>query len=387
VAAAGFSTFLGLYAPQPLLGQLEHVFAASKAHVALTVSAPTAAVALFALLVGVIADRTGRRRLIVGSLIVLAAVTALAATASSLGALIGWRFAEGVVIPGAYVVCLAYLSEEVSPQGLGGALGALVTGNVIGGFCGRVIAGAITEAAGWRAAFVVLGVIRLAGALVVWRVLPASRRFTPRAGRGAGGIARLRGLAAPRLLASFAVGFCTLFSLVALFTYAGFYLSAPPFRLGPGAIGALFTVYLLGIAVTPIAGRWVDVIGARRVIACAFCAGAAGAALTLVPSIITVLAGLAIAASGAFVAQVAATSYLRIAAPPPLRSLASGMYVTCYYVGGSVAGVLPGILWSRAGWAGTVAFAIAAQLTAIALSWRAWRSGAAGSQGATAGAG
>jgi predicted MFS family arabinose efflux permease len=371
VVVAGFSTFLGLYAPQPLLGHFEHVFAASKAAVALTVSAPTAAVALFAPLVGSIADRTGRRPLIVASLVALAAVTALAATAPGLEALIAWRFAEGAVIPGAYVVCLSYLTEEVSPRALGGALGAMVTGNVLGGFSGRVIAGAVTEASGWRLAFLVLGAIRLVGALVVWRVLPASRRSTPRR-RPPGGLSRLRALAAPALLASFTVGFCTLFSLVALFTYAGFYLAAPPFRLGPGAIGALFTVYLVGVVVTPIAGRWVDSIGARRVIASAFAAGAAGAALTLVPSIVAVLAGLAIAASATFVAQVAATSYLRIAAPAPLRSLASGMYVTCYYIGGSLAAVLPGVLWARAGWAGTVAFSVAAQLVAIAVSSRGW---------------
>lgn len=373
VVVAGFSTFLGLYAPQPLLGHFEQVFAASKAEVALTVSAPTAAVALFAPLVGLIADRTGRRRLIVASLVLLAAVTALAATAPGLGALIGWRFAEGAVIPGAYVVCLSYLTEEVSPRALGGALGAMVTGNVLGGFSGRVIAGAVTEASGWRSAFLVLGAIRLAGALVVWRVLPASRRFLPRRGRRPGGISRMRSLTAPVLLASFAVGFCTLFSLVALFTYAGFYLAAPPFRLGPGAIGALFTVYLVGVVVTPIAGRWVDSVGARRVIAWAFGAGVAGAALTLVPSIVAVLVGLAIAASAAFVAQVAATSHLRVAAPAPLRSLASGVYVTCYYVGGSIAGVLPGVLWARVGWTGTVGFAVAAQFAAIALSSRAWR--------------
>lgn len=373
VVLAGFSTFLGLYAPQPLLGHFEHAFAASKAEVALTVSAPTAAVALFAPIIGSIADRMGRRRLIVASLVVLAVVTALAATASGLPALIAWRFAEGAAIPGAYVVCLSYLTEEVSPGALGGALGTLVTGNVIGGFSGRVIAGVVTEASGWRAAFLVLGAIRLAGALIVWRVLPASRRFTPPRGRRTGGLGRLRALAAPALLASFAVGFCTLFSLVALFTYAGFYLAAPPFRLGPGAIGALFTVYLVGIVVTPIAGRWVDSIGARRVIAGSFAAGAAGAALTLVPSIAAVLAGLAIAASATFVAQVAATSHLRIAAPAPLRSLASGIYVTCYYIGGSVAGVLPGVLWAHTGWAGTVALAVAAQLAAIALSSRAWR--------------
>ncbi|HEX7840235.1 MAG TPA: MFS transporter, partial [Kofleriaceae bacterium] len=190
--------------------------------------------------------------------------------------------------------------------------------------------------------------------------------------RGPSVRALARGLVAPRLIATYAVGFCTLFSLVALFTYAGFYLGAPPFSLGPGAIGSLFTVYLVGAVVTPVAGRWVDRIGARRVLAWSFGAGSVGAMLTLIPSFAVVLAGLAIAASGVFVAQVAATSYLRTAATPVLRSLASGVFITCYYLGGAIAGVAPGLLWALAGWAGTVALAVIAQSAAIAVSARAW---------------
>ena len=373
VAIAGFSTFIGLYATQPLLGHLEEVFHASKAEVGLTVSASTAAVAIFAPLVGMVADRTGRRRVIIGALVALAFLTALAATAPGLGGLIAWRFAEGAGVAAAYVVVLAYLTEEAGASSLGRALAAFVAGNVLGGFAGRTIAGAVTELAGWRAAFVALGGVRLAGALVAAALLPASRRFVPRRGRGPNVRALARGLVAPRLIATYAVGFCTLFSLVALFTYAGFYLGARPFSLGPGAIGALFTVYLVGAVVTPIAGRWVDRIGARRVLAWAFGAAAIGEVLTLVPSLVAVLAGLAIAASGAFVAQVAATSYLRTAAEPALRSLASGVYVTCYYVGGSVAGVAPGLLWGHLGWAGTAALAVAAQAIAVAISTSAWR--------------
>src|SRR2546423_9479187 len=147
VGLAGFSTFLGLYSTQPLLGHFERIFHASKAEVRLTVSASTAPVALFAPLVGLIADRTGRRRVIVASLVLLAALTALPATPRGLGGLIAWRFSEGAAVPGAYVVCLAYLAEEAGPRALGRALAAFVAGNVLGGFAGRVIAGAVTEIA------------------------------------------------------------------------------------------------------------------------------------------------------------------------------------------------------------------------------------------------
>jgi len=37
----------------------------------------------------------------------------------------------------------------------------------------------------------------------------------------------------PPLAATYAVGFCVLFTLIATFTYVNFYLAAPPFRLAP----------------------------------------------------------------------------------------------------------------------------------------------------------
>ena len=63
---------------------------------------------------------------------------------------------------------------------------------------------------------------------------------------------------------------------------------------------------------------------------------------------------------------------MRIASPPELRALASGAYVTVYYLGGSVGGVLPGLVWEHAGWAGCVTLVVASQLIAAALALRFW---------------
>ena len=45
-----------------------------------------------------------------------------------------------------------------------------------------------------------------------------------------------------RLLATYCIGFCVLFSLVATFTYITFYLAEPPFHLEPAALGSIFFV-------------------------------------------------------------------------------------------------------------------------------------------------
>src|SRR5512141_3415866 len=109
---AGACTFLNVYPTQPLLPYFRHLFNASELEVSYTVSATIFAVAVTAPFVGVIAERKGRKKVIVPSLLLLTLPTALCATAASLHALIFWRFAQGLFVPGVIAVMLAYITEE-----------------------------------------------------------------------------------------------------------------------------------------------------------------------------------------------------------------------------------------------------------------------------------
>ena len=75
VVLAGFTAFLSLYAPQPLLPLFQRVFDASHFAVSLTVTATTIAVAAAAPFVGGLADAWGKHRVIVLSAFALAATT------------------------------------------------------------------------------------------------------------------------------------------------------------------------------------------------------------------------------------------------------------------------------------------------------------------------
>lgn len=373
VALAGFCAFLSVYETQPILPLLERIFGVTKAEAALTVSAPTIAVALASPFVGMLAVRLGHRRVIVGALFALAVPTLLAATATSVPVLIGWRFAQGLAVPGIYAVTVAYIAEEWPASGLGQAMSALITGNVIGGFAGRALSGITAEHLGWRASFLVIGSLTVLGALAASRALPrqGARR------RRAGGTARGPGLgllaSEPRLLATCVVGFNVLFTLVGTFTYVTFYLAEPPFHLGAAALSGIFVVYLVGAVVTPIAGRWIDRVGSRTAVTVALAGAVLGGALTLAPSVLCVGLGLAAICSAAFASQTASTAFLRAAAPPDARSAASGLYVCFYYLGGAAGGIVPAVAWHLGGWPACVALVAAVQLATIALARRSWR--------------
>lgn len=368
----GFATFVNLYVTQPLLPQFREIFHASELMVSLTVSAPVLAVALAAPLVGLLADALGRKRVIVAAMLGLFLPTLLAATATDLHQLVFWRFLQGLFIPGIIAVTMAYISEE-SPSGtVGSTMAAFVTGNVVGGFSGRFIAGLCATHYDWRVAFTVIGAITLAGSLATWWLLPRSIKFVRQIGTTASlGSLRLH-LKNPQLLATYAIGFNVLFCQVGAFTYINFYLADKPFRLGPAALGAIFAVYLIGAVITPVSGVILDRIGYRRTLRIAVGIIIAGMLLTLMRSLPVIISGLTLVSTGVFACQAAASSFVGKAAGRA-RSSAAGLYVAFYYCGGFFGSILPGFFWSQAGWVGCVALILSMQAVILVLAARSWK--------------
>ena len=394
IVLAGVAAFLNLYSTQPLLPLLAAQFHASALQVGLTVTAPTVAVAIFAPLVGRLADTTGLRRVIVGSAFLLAIATALAATSSSLAQLIAWRFVQGIVTPGVFAASVAYIHERWPVAQAGRATAAYMTGTIIGGFLGRASAGLIASDANWHLSFVALAVGALALAIALWRYLPDERiaRLKPRApdvtadaqlkprapdaDRGARGLSRAISLSRNRrLVATWAIGFCVLFTNVAMFTYVTFHLAAPPFGLSTAALGWLFVVYVVGAIVTPLSGGWIDTYGHRLGIGAAIAIGTAGALMTLAPWLWAIVIGLALTSTGVFVAQTATSSYIGVVTEND-RGLAVGLYSTFYYAGGSVGGIAPALVWEAGGWPACVELVVLVQVAGAAIAFTQWTTSA-----------
>ena len=59
--------------------------------------------------------------------------------------------------------------------------------------------------------------------------------------------------------------------------------------------------------------------------------------------------------------------------PPESRVTAAGLYITCYYIGGTAAGVVPGAFWALGKWPACVAFIFAMQAIALAIALIGWR--------------
>ena len=377
VTLCGVCAFLELYCTQPLLPLLAHLFHASKTGVGMTVSAATLGVAISAPIFGAVTERLARKRVIVISLLGVSIPTLLAATSTSLAQLIFWRFLQGIMVPGIIAVVVTYIGEEWPPERVALIMSFYVSGTALGGFMGRISAGILADRYSWRVSFIVLGSAALVGAAAVAIWLPHGHRrsvIQPKADSLPTFPYQVRAMFRNRrLVATFAVGFNVLFSLVGVFTWITFYLSAAPFSLSTTALSSLFFVYLIGLIVTPGAGYLITRVGLRAGIGGAICCSIAGVLLTLMHSLPVVIVGLAMLSSGVFVAQTASQSHLRVAAPPGARVTAAGIYITCYYLGGTAAGVVPGAFWAFGKWPACVVFIVAMQLLALTIALIGWR--------------
>lgn len=365
---AGFCSFLDLYSTQPILPLLARELGAHQAEASLTVTVATAGVALSAPLAGALAGRFGAKRTIVVSAWLLTLFTAMAFLARGLADLLVFRFLQGVVTPGIFAVTVAYIQRQWAGRGPGAVTAAYVTGTVIGGFTGRAVSGWAAGHFGWRSSFLALAVLNAIGAAALSGFLrPEKRDQTNSPSRS--GISKL--FKNSILMATCAVGFCVLFSMHAIFTYIPFHLAEPPYSLGPGTLGSIFGVYLIGAFVTPWFGRRIDRYGHRAVLAVAMTISAAGAMMTLAGPLVMVIAGLALTCTGVFVAQASASSHIGVAVHGNLP-MAVGLYVTFYYIGGSAGAAVPGWFWNLGGWPVCVGLVVVIQAATVALAWRGW---------------
>jgi MFS transporter, YNFM family, putative membrane transport protein len=374
VVCCGLSSFLDLWATQSLLPMLAKELHATQFAVSFTVSMPPLAIALVAPWTGVIADVLGRKRVIVAAMFSMLVPTVMVGFSTTLGAIVFWRFCQGLFVPPIFAGTVAYIADEFELSEATGATGLYTAAGVSGGFLSRFLTALLAAHFGWRGAFMGLALLTLVLAIAVATLLPRDRGFTRGTSLLATTAQMLQHFRNPRLVATYGVGFCALFTFITIFTFIAFRLAAPPFLLSTTALGSLFVTYLAGVVTTPLVGRGVAWLGRRRLVLFALVIWAGGLMLTLLPSLVAIIAGLAIAAAFGFGCQACSTSYVALTASRA-RSSAVGLYVTFYYLGGSVGGVAAGLAWVVAGWPGCVAIALAVLGIVAVLVSRCWTDG------------
>jgi YNFM family putative membrane transporter len=365
--AATVAVYCDMYITQPILPLISAEFGVTPATAGLTVSAVVLMIALASSSCGPLSDTLGRKPVMVWSCGLLAVPTLLCALAPTFGLLLLCRALQGLCIPGLTAVAVAYLGDRFPPHQLGALVGGWIAATVTGGLAGRVLSGLITGVAGWRAAFVFFAAVTLLCAVGMALALP---RDAARA--SAGWASAYRGMFAHlgdrRLVGAFLIGGTLFFGFIGIFTYLPYYLSAPPFALPPAIVSLLYLAYLAGVIVSPLAGRLSSRVPRRALIAVGLVIAMAGMLGTLLPALPLIVLSLFVLCTGMFTAQAVAPAYVNATALSA-KGGASALYLMCYYIGGTLGAVLPGLAWQSLGWAGVVTICLVALGAALLANW------------------
>ncbi|MEI7555672.1 MFS transporter [Candidatus Chlorohelix sp.] len=367
------AVFSNMYATQPILPIIGEEFGLKPSEAGMTVSALVLAVGCSAVFFGFLIDRFGPRRVMVASTLALVFPTLMCAVSPFFQFLLLSRVAQGLLIPGFIAGVLAYIHEEFSSR-RGMAIGWYTASTIFGGFSGRVIGGLLTEFVNWRTAFVGFALFNLVAYLIMRRYLPESHHSSRNATNRSKGHSLNSFIIAFKnrnLVGAFLVGPAIFFPFIGLFTYLPYYLTKPPFNLSTLLVSFIFVVYLIGTFSAPIAGRLSDRYSRRAVIGIGLLIMMFGIALTLTPWLLSVFAGLLFLCFGMFTVQSTTNAYVGDNIQENQgRGSAVALYQMFFYLGGTIGGIVPGLLWQSGGWLPLICGCLAALVAGfLAVVW------------------
>jgi DHA1 family bicyclomycin/chloramphenicol resistance-like MFS transporter len=242
----------------PALPLLAADLAAPMSATQLTMSALILAFGLAQLVWGPVADRWGRRPVLLGSLALFVLASIGAALAPSIGVLVGWRIAQGATMAAAVVCARAMVRDLYEPHQGAHVMSKGLSGLGLIALSSPVLGGVLAAASGWRAALAAVAAIGLATLVFVWRALPETNtRRNPQATR-VGPFARTAAgvLRHPTFVAWAVLTSCTYGGLFTILASSSFVyirvLGLSPAAYGV-ALGAGSVAYMAG---TFVCRRW-----------------------------------------------------------------------------------------------------------------------------------
>ena len=263
LSLAAFASAASLRATDTLLPQLAAEFATTAGSAAAVVTAFAVSYGVLQAVYGPLGDRYGKYRMVCVMTLASALGTFACAWSSTLDTLILARFLAGATVGALIPLSMAWIGDVVAYGERQALIARFLLGQILGTAFGQSVAGVLAEHFGWRAIFVVLGVLYLAvGALLllelrgnpITRQSPGDPTVTIRSG-----LARMAGLLArPWVRVVIITVFLEGMMMFGSIAFIPVHLQLR-FSLGPAAAGAMVTAYA--------AGGVLYALGARRFVA------------------------------------------------------------------------------------------------------------------------
>lgn len=321
----GLAVVSSLYITIPMVSVFADVFDAPPSLAAWTGSAFSFAYAIGFLFFGPLTDRFGKKQMMLFGLIALCIISPMLGFADNLPLLIGLRALQGLVAASFSPAVLSYAVETFPADKRVTAIGFISTGFLLAGIAGQVFSSIVSHSFGWPYVFYFLGAIYLISALLLGGLIP--RGDIQKGVHLLSPFKQMGGLFLRKpLFFCYLTSVTLLLSFVGMYTTLGSYLSQQPFELDRSQILLVRSADILGMLLSPFAGRLVGKFGTKKVLQ----AGLALAVAGLVFIGISFNLPFAVIMSIVFVAGISITVPTLISLIGSLGGEARGAAVTLY---------------------------------------------------------
>lgn len=342
-------SFFNLYQLQALYPQLVDRFGTTATEAGWLNMAALLGMMLTAPVTGAATKHANPKTVLVLGFLALAAFNIMIAFTTSQSLLLALRVGQGIVLPFLLTATMNLVSTRP-----GSLVSLYVVGTIGGSTLSRLYPAWAADAVGWEPAFTSSAALMVASAVAIgllpayWRPDPATQGEQ----HSSSFIYARRALADGSLRVAYLAGFALLFTQSAVFTALGIRLAEAPYSWNSNQIGMLYLACLPALFFVLSAGwlrRYLDetAIAGSLLVLVWLALGVIGVAST------AVIVGVALFAVGTYLFQTVTTSLLSRSRIVP-AGVATGLYLSFYYLGGAIGASLGAYAFEAWAWGGVV---------------------------------
>ena len=362
---AGISV-ANLYYNQPLLNLMRDDLDTTDFRANLIAMVTQGGYALGLLFIVPLGDLFHRKKIILLNFAVLVAALCAMSAARDIYTVWGASLLTGIcsVVPQIFVPIASQYSR---PEHKGRNVGLVISGLLTGILASRVVSGWVGDVLGWREMYVIAAVGMCLCALVVLKVLPDIPPTFKGQYRTLMGSLFLLVRDHPALRVYSVRAGLAFGSFLALWSCLAFKMEGAPFHADSDVVGALGLCGIAGALTASFVGKHVKRVGIRNFnyIGCALILSAWASLYFGGSSYAGIIAGVLLIDIGMQCIQLSnQTSIFELC--PSASNRVNTIFMTTYFIGGSLGTFLAGSFWHVGGWAGVAA--VGATLTLCSLS-------------------
>lgn len=356
-----------LYYVQPLMGIIARDYGVRDAIIGYAITLCQAGLAVGTLTILPLGDVSDRRRLITLSCVFSASSLIIMMLAPNALIFLAANFLLGFASIATHLQ-ISYAAHLAPPERRGHAVGAVMSGLLIGIIAARTVSGFLGAWYGWRFVLMAAAAITFVLAIVVRLYLPRDDEAHTISYRELLGSMPRLFASLPVLRASCVYGALTFAIFNAVWATLTFYLESPVFRMDSRTIGLFGLVAVAGALVANLSGRLTSIVRPVTIVAWSLgiVIGAFGIMLGWGSTVAGLIIGMILMDIGVQATHVGNQTRVH-GLNPAMRNRLHTVYMVTYFVGGAVGSALG--TWSYAGWGWPGLCLSCTLLAAVALAY------------------